>query len=220
MYFSIAKHNIIAHNHRSQTFTDHSTLEIVFYLMMEIKKTEDKPWVFFTAEQSSPLDQLLPKHYIHGKFRSSGSIINKILRKHTLKSHKRKGRNHYIGFSGNGARDDIYKALSGVLKAQYHYMENDSNSEYDGEESLLSYYEPIVLLKGDLFEAFIDENDEISLNRKDYIQTYFNYTSPYYKVKNRNVVHVITEEYLEEFINQMDQSLENIFTDMIENNIR
>lgn len=207
--------DVIAENHKSQffDFNKNLTLEVVFTLILEIKESKDKPWVFFTSE-STTLD-LLPKKYTFGGFEMKANQLNSLLRKYTEKSQKRMGRNFYIGFSGNGARDDIYKALSGLTKALIHFIETDENKDDTGGDRLFRYFEPIVVIKGKLFEAFISDTGDMNLEECNHIQTYFNYLSPNYSNNKKSVINVITEDYLEEFLISREIALHNFFDELL-----
>ncbi|MBO1306137.1 hypothetical protein JZO70_08190 [Enterococcus sp. 669A] len=211
--------DVIAEIHKDQLISKEATLEVVFSLILEIKESKKKPWIFFTSDATSLIDSTIPKKYTSGGFETKPYRLNSLLRKYTVKAQDRIGRNFYIGFSGNGARDDIYKSLSGLTKALNHFMETDTNKDNKSEDRLFRYFEPIVIIKGDLFEAFINKKGTMELEESNYIQTYFNYLSPNYSNNAHNIIHVVSEKYFEEFISLQEKALQTFFDALIKENI-
>ncbi|UKS64699.1 hypothetical protein [Rossellomorea marisflavi] len=181
--------------------------EVVFSLIIEIKKTEGKPWVFFTSEAEGSIEKILPIDVAIAGFKTQSYLLMRMFRENSHQIHTRIGRNFYVGFSGNGGRDDIYKALSSVIKATRHSLENSVAAGNKGGDELFYYYEPVVVIKGNLFEVYIDDEGKQVLEEADYIQTQFNYISSNYPIKSRKIVHVIKADYLPQFINEHKDSL-------------
>lgn len=220
--------DVIAQLHKSVILESSSTLEVGVALITEVKKstevknskkeatpkTEEKPWVFFTSESTSFERMTFPKRYVATQFSLSPGKINKILRQNTVKVQKRLGRNFYQGFTGNGARDDIYKALSGTTKALSHFIEAEDYKDDESGDRILWYYEGVVIIKGKLFESFIGTDGKMQLNEVAYVQTNFNYLSPNYPNSQKNIIHVINENYLEEFLQKRTEELNNVFNDL------
>ncbi|QNF29635.1 hypothetical protein [Metabacillus elymi] len=213
--------DIISSIHKNKEVYKEIYLEILFSLIVEIKKTEDKPWIFFTSEVHGPIEKYLPKDYVMSGFANKPHVINRLLRKNTEKVNTRIGRNFYQGFTKNGGRDDIYKALSGVIKATYHFMENSSAKDNNSVDRLIHFFEPVVVIKGKLFETYLKEDGEQVLEEVNYIQTQFNYLSPNYSdgTSSNKVVHVITSDYLETFVIERKESLNAFFEDLVNNDI-
>ncbi|RHW38166.1 hypothetical protein D1B31_15460 [Neobacillus notoginsengisoli] len=206
--------DFIASNHISE-YINGELLEIAFYLIIEVKKATDKPWVIFTVKNRDRFSKLLPLklNYTETVFEIQGQGIYSAFHKNGTKVHDSWGKSFYEGFSGNGGRDDIYKALSGSVKALIHFKETNSYSDFFTER-LISYYEPIVVIEGQLFESWLDNNEEIQIKESNYIQTSFNYISPNYYEKesiNDHIVHIVRANYLEEFLKQKEKSLKNVF---------
>jgi hypothetical protein len=210
--------DIIARVHRSAEVYKELSLEVVFSLIMEIKKSEQHPWVFFTSPINGPVENLIPKKYQFSGFSTEPHRINRVLRKNTIKIKERVGRSFYQGFTKNGGRDDIYKALSGVTKATQHFIDTSTAKGDTSGDRLLHSFEPVIVIQGKLFEAFL-QRGELILEESNYIQTFFNYLSPNYSTNSRNIIHVITKEYLHEFITEHKESLNSFFEDLRENDI-
>jgi hypothetical protein len=196
-------------------------LEVVFSLIIEIKKTEGKPWVFFTSEVNDGAEKIIPKKFALSGFSKSVHEVGRLLRKNTQKINKRIGRNFYQGFTSSGGRDDIYKALSGVIKATQHSLENCAASNDESGDRLFNFFEPVVVIQGKLFETYITQNGEHALEEVNSVQTQFNYLSSNYpsRARSQRIVHVITSDYLDTFINERKESLGAFFDDLITNQI-
>ncbi|WP_430482792.1 hypothetical protein [Rossellomorea marisflavi] len=188
--------------------------EVLFSLVIEIKKTEEKPWVFFTSETTGHFDKLLPLDAVLAGFTAPKARLRRILRKNLPSIHKRIGRNFYVGFSGNGARDDIYKALSSVVKATQHSLENSWAYNNESGDKLVYVFQPVVVIQGGLFEVFLDEDGEHVVEEVDYIQTQFNYLSSNYPSENRKIIHIVKDEYLPQFIDEQREALFAFYRDI------
>lgn len=206
--------DIISTIHQNKYIQRDLYLEVCFSLVVEIKKTEEKPWVFFTSEVNR-VEENLPLDYTYSNFSSKGYTLNRILRENIRKANARLGRNFYEGFTKNGGRDDIYKALSGTSKATYHALENCLANNDKAGDRLFHFFESVVVIKGKLFEAFLNDKGEINLEETKYIQCQFNYMSPNYISNRHKVVHVITSDYLEKFIRERKESLNGFFCDLV-----
>lgn len=60
--------DVIAQIHKSETFASKLTLQVGFSMIIEVKKSEDKPWVFFTSESSSFEKQTFPIRVVYSPF--------------------------------------------------------------------------------------------------------------------------------------------------------
>ncbi|MGF6354092.1 hypothetical protein ABIE27_002002 [Paenibacillus sp. 4624] len=195
-------------------------MEFSLIMPVELKQGTKHPWVFFTTEQSS-FEKLLeyPIIKLESGFNSQHHRRFDLIQEVT-EYQGRLARSFYEAF--NGGRDDIFKALTGVVKALEH-LYDDSFMHYrkkgDEAEELfffshyLELFEPVIIFRGELFEAQVDkENDsEVLIKETKYVQVSFNYISPNYQRKNNYVVHVVKEEYIEQFFNEKKEGLEKLF---------
>lgn len=187
-------------------------LEVNFSLIIEIKQANEKPWVIFQTKASRfEWVSGFPRIFKSEGFKIKKHEIARILAKYGSQNKEYLGRSFYEAFTGNGGRDDIFKALSGTVKALNHFHESCSVHEANGNgDRLLYLYEPVVVIKGKLFEATLNDNLELNINEVDYSQVNFNYLSPNYE-ERRYVVHIVTSNQLTNFIEVKKQSLKNIF---------
>lgn len=181
-------------------------LEINLSLIIEIKESKDKPWVFFTTEPNrTEMEFPLIGHFKSVKY----SKVKSIFRRNGTKLSKNIGRNFYVEFSGNGGRDDIFKALTGTRKALEHFKESSNIKDNTSGDLLFYYYEPVIVLKGKLFEGYLEKN--IELREVNYLQVAFNYLSENYDPFFHYVTHIVTVNKLSDFIEEKEKQLEQIF---------
>jgi len=188
-------------------------IEIVFSLIIEIKKATSKPWVIFTTERDERIENILTKNIVSSGFNIETPTIFGVFHNKGTKLNDKIGRSFYEGFSGNGSRDDIYKALAGTIKALHHFKESSSAHDKTTDR-LIEYFEPIIVVDGNLFEAYIDDKDKINLQEAEYIQAEFEYLSPNYNNEydyTTNYVHIMKTEYLDTFIKEKEQILKDTY---------
>ncbi|NLP59479.1 hypothetical protein [Lutibacter sp. B1] len=182
--------------------------EFMFYFVIEIKKEINKPWIVFTSE-SSDFDKALglPNSYLQRNFEKL-NLANSFS-KYNQPILDRIGRTAFEGFS-NG-KDKLYSSLCNSTKAFFHAMNSNYIHKDKSSDKLLSYFEPMIILEGELLEA-TTENNKIELNEKSYIQINFNYLSPQYNnIRQRNIIHIVKKEYLEEYIDKRVSQFKEIY---------
>ncbi|QSO52344.1 hypothetical protein JZ785_27080 [Alicyclobacillus curvatus] len=205
--------DLVARMHRS--FTDpvsHNSLEVQLSLVAEIKQANAKPWVIFTSPVTK-FESLIGRQ-VHRNYVGFSVPYHQISRALKQAGHKntlpRLGRTFYEALSKG--RDDIFKALTGTTKAVRHIMESSGITDSEGSgDRLLYYYESVVILKGQLFECFLNEQGEPTLQEATHVQVAFNYLSPHYESTYGNVVDIVSAEHLPEFINAKQESLNKVF---------
>ncbi|CRK80324.1 hypothetical protein [Neobacillus massiliamazoniensis] len=202
--------DLIARTFQYKEIDEEKFQEIAFSLIIEIKKAVKKPWVIFTTEKRGLLEDFYRLKYVSSGFNIETYRLNEVLFSNGPKVNETLGRNFYEGFSGNGARDDIYKALTGTVKALEHFKEV---SVYKTEAAgrLMEIFESLVIIEGKLYEAFLDEDGELQVEERQYIQSTFNYLSPNYNTGDGNIVSIITIDYLKDLLLDRRNRLEDIF---------
>jgi hypothetical protein len=189
-------------------------------LIVEIKKSVKHPWIFFMYPRDGfketrniALNQIASSE----NYGLSGALLN------NFGLHSEVGKSFSTGFIGdreNGqqrGRDDIYKALSGSVKALWHFKESNNLDILSSDNILVNSYDSLVIMEGSLYKASVDEANKIILTNTNYIQVAFNYLSPNYPLKNRlnrnnySFVRVITYDYLDEFLENYKKEQEDFF---------
>ncbi len=184
------------------------TAAVWITMICSVKKCE-KPWVIFTKKEcpepgwdrlllkGNPIDNIKALKY------------NDISKYSTLHEYERCGNSYYSGFKGQSSQGDIFAALVTSVKACEYYL-NCQKKNYFGkdalfdfsEDTLIEFIEPVVVLNGHLFEAFLDNNGELSVQRVHRVPLNFGYVSNNYRRQEgygHYHVEIVTLDGLEEF---------------------
>lgn len=100
----------------------------------------------------------------------------------------RRGRSYYERFKGpdtGGSTNNIHKGVMSVIKATIARMDEDRGHPF-------VMYQPLIVLEGRLFEAFLGDTRQIALVKQPWIPLSFSYRSPAYD--NRRFTVLFVEE--------------------------
>jgi hypothetical protein len=180
------------------------------FLTVECKKvTAGKPWVIFSSPVTSydaytrtiTLTGLKPNVQLDAELLSSVAVY------HPYWLSSRLGRSYYEAFKGGPDTERspnmIFKALTTAVKATISRIDNYRPTD-KGE---VTFYQPLVVIEGELYEAFLGDNKEIVVTREKWIPISFRYNSPHYQPRRLTVV-VIEEPHLSEFIKRLKEALD------------
>ncbi len=182
--------------------------EFIFSFIIEIKKELEKPWVIFSTETTDFENAIYEFHSNKVATNFNDKVLYDSFKKHNQKLNKSIGRSFTEGFS-NG-RDKIFASLCNVTKAYIHKFESTKKDE--STDSLLYYYEPLIVLNGQLFEAYLNKEDELDIVNREHIQFRFNYLSDYYKERmNGYIINIVTKQFLPEYIKLRSMQFDKIF---------
>jgi hypothetical protein len=175
-------------------------------LLIECKKNEKNPWVIFTsvATYYDTYHETIPFTGIHSN-KIDADTVAAVTALHPYWLLPRRGRSWYEAFKGadtTGQPNQIFKALMSVARATIASMEENSRVLTLGNVVL---YQPVVVLEGNLFEAYLDTG-EVKLNRPKWIPVAFTYQSSQYKSRRLPIV-VLEESHLNEFLQALDEAL-------------
>ncbi|MDQ3322339.1 MAG: hypothetical protein M3525_07905 [Acidobacteriota bacterium] len=98
--------------------------------------------------------------------------MNKTFTKYNEKLHSKIGRSAIEGFSSG--KDKIFSSFCNATKALEHGIESSFISKDKTTDSLFAYYEPLVVLDGELISATLNEKNSLELKEENYIQVKFN----------------------------------------------
>lgn len=153
-------------------------------LSIEVKKSV-KPWVVF----SSPLDKFLGLgggysllHHNHNV--DHGNLpYEVIMRKHPAQGASRLGRSLYVAFSDGETNPSAFGAIVSASKAAYaaHGKAAEHREAWDTDSVDITFYTPVVVLEGKLFECYLDDRGEPVLMETSSITFSLNYLSRAYK---------------------------------------
>jgi hypothetical protein len=184
-------------------FKYNNYLEMAFNFIVEVKKDETKPWIFFITERTSSEKRFnIPTTYVEHNVKNAPSAF----KKHYGKVHSMIARNAIEGVIDKNAKsgqgiDKIFAALCNVTKALSHAMESSYVVSDESTDMVFEYFEPLIVFSGELLVASLDDNGSLELKETDYVQMKFNYLSPGYQKKySENIIHIVKKSYLDEFI--------------------
>ena len=176
------------------------------WYFIECKKSKKKPWVFFTSPQT-PYDVDLFRLGCKGSMYSPTEgwhvpeIMSKLHKIHPFINATNFGRSYMEAFkdfeSGKAILNSLVSSAKSVAMAKFKESENTSIG--------INHYYPIVVFEGDLYEAYLD-NDEIFLRESNIIYVSFFYQSPKYE-DGKYIIPVVKEKYLPQLIASLDDVL-------------
>jgi hypothetical protein len=187
--------------------------ELVFRQIVEVKFESDRPWVIFSTRPNKIEKAIgLPKNIVSANFDKTNLVS--ILRNEYQRLNSLIGRSGIEMLKGN--KDKLFGSVTGITKALFHSMESSHINRDDSEDRLFELYEPLIVLKGNLIEAFLDNDSNICIEEKDYIQLKFNYISPnYLSNKTGQIIHLIRFDYLDTYLTEKTNQFDNIISEIM-----
>jgi len=179
-------------------------------LIVECKKSE-KPWVVFTSAETY-YDRKIHEIQRGGsdpknKLGSSEALGIKEI--HPFASYERRGRSYFEPLRKSGDQKNIFGALTTSAKATIA-----TQGFASGERDLCFYY-PLVVFQGTLYEAYLDDNNDMQVQEVDLVVTSFFYQSAEYK-SEKFLIPIVTERALPNFCSDLDKVL-RFYGDLMKN---
>lgn len=197
-------------------------LSIGIHIIAEVKYgKKDRPWVFFmTPFKSYEGNQGYGR--LHVKQNISADVLSyqEIEKKSEFSSVKQLGRSYLEAFS---KRDNIsariFEALTKAVKAAEYVLEVNQEAHktitpQDSTEKHIEFVEPAVIFDGELFEAFLNDKEEIELVPNNHILVGFDYKSKAYQ-RHDYTVHVLTMSALPGYIANKESWLKGMADSII-----
>lgn len=192
--------------------SDRMKYTVGVYLLAECKKSE-KPWVFFTTPEPHRHSQLasLIKHRhtaprILWSARTSDSplLSNDDLKQlhHYFRADER-ARTYHEPFKNQAAAGQaqmIYTAVFSAVKATLSQYRREVSSGF------LGMYYPIIIFSGDMFQARVAADKQVTLTRSTYVQLSHHYTLPVprgaspWEGEHEFIVDVVHESHLPSYL--------------------
>ncbi|MBA2619572.1 MAG: hypothetical protein H0U87_00050 [Acidobacteria bacterium] len=140
-----------------------SVYELSYYLITEVKTEKTKPWVIFMSKSSS-VEQLfsLPNKWVNNNL--DHLLLIKAFGKYNEKLHSKIGKSAIEAF--NSGKDKIFSSFCNTTKALEHTVESSSINKDKSTDSLFAYYEPLVVLDGELISATLNEKNIFGTKRR------------------------------------------------------
>lgn len=191
-------------------------------LIIECKKAEKHPWVFFTREKQAVdkphrlIKQVsnfgvnrpfrLPNHKFYYDFDYLGNEID-FIGLNTF-SWKTKATSYCQAFRDPNKENQVYKAIRSLLRNLriIKNKQNKSLSQGQWSEIILEIYFPIIVLDGNLFEGYLDK-EELEINEIDYIPLVINSGE---NDLQRVLVQIVKKDYVEALIDNIKKDCETL----------
>lgn len=178
------------------------------YLVAECKKS-DTPWVFFTTpELRSPMDWLGDPISLHTNVKSLSQIgavpeeavaldRGRLAEVHHYRRMTRMARTYSEPLNKKGP-EQIFSAVMSCTKAVIFFESEKSNSRYP------TFFYPIIVLSGQMYEAMVAPDKTITLERSSYIQLShrYLYDAPTHSIfaDQAFIIDVVQEDYLPSYL--------------------
>lgn len=175
-------------------------------LLIECKKSAEKPWIIFTSPKTFYDKRLFPLQARGVKENIKWldyDVPAKLGEIHPFSKNERCGRSFFEPFSSGKDRKTIYESLIKSVKAAIAMRDN----KYAAAPNDVCIYYPMVIFDGKLYEAYLDEKNKINVQEADSIMVSFFYESPKYQ-DEKFTVPIVTERYLSTFCSDLDSALQ------------
>lgn len=190
-------------------------VHIELYLIGEVKKSEKYPWVIFSTESTGIEEPGWARlHVADNQITPDILPMEKLEEKSSMHYFRRFGHSYYEGFSGPGSKSTIFDALASSVKASEDCLRHQDEIDKEDEERLgrpvrvgrsVTFIEPVVILDGLLYEAYLNKDNEFIVNKISHIPVCFGYLSPAYSRSDyygNYLVEVVTMDALSDLISK------------------
>lgn len=178
---------------------------VALALVCEVKRTVKNPWIILSTEKSGEEAEGYGRiHYTLGEINSNLLSFSEIERRSTTNQFTRVGRSYYEAFKSTNAKSVIFEALTTAVKASEYWLKRekevikeDESTSMNNEGSLrdVTLVDPVVILDGLLYEAYLDHNARLRLNEIKHIPVSFAYVSGGYS-RSHYLVEIVTLDEL------------------------
>lgn len=203
-------------------FHGHSLI-LFFFLLIECKKSSDKPWVFFVRNNKTYFRHFHILNSINNFINSenikchiNNTDVTEILLDEMFKREKlfisplkNRAANYCVALTNPNQTNQIYKAIQQVM-FQFNNRIISTKSKYGSEDELswipvINIMLPVIAYKGEMFEGTLKKGD-INLKETKYVQLE--------KIiddgSNRTIIHVVHKDFFKEFLSNLGEDIEKI----------
>jgi hypothetical protein len=175
-------------------------------MIIECKKSDDKPWVFFCSPdyQEEPwagnvtylsdFNLYFSKAHRHSLL---GQIFKNLKRNHYNDTSIPLSTGYHEPFKSHDAKSEIYRAVESVLTFLSYACENESSKlTISGSET--TFYFPVIVFDGILFEAMVTP-EGLDLHERQHIL---------YRARREDsslMVDVVTKSYFPKFLDMVEE---------------
>lgn len=188
-------------------------------LIIECKKTSN-PWVIVSNNDERSIHFHLAPGWtiIHGgeKYINNGGIFPpRLIDEHFMRCNSsRIGSAFHDAFKEPKEISKIFQAIMNASKAAISrssiYGASPEWKDYKKEAPTnLTFFHPIVVVDGPLFEAYLNLSNKLEVKQIDWIPTTYRYSSPNYSKDSDILFHcdIVTFNYFERYIELVDNWL-------------
>ena len=196
-------------------------------LVIECKKTKN-PWVIISNSDESSLNFHLQPGWslIHGgeKYIDNGGIFPpRLIDKHLMRgASNRIGSAFHDSFKEPRETSKIFQSIMAACKAAVDKSEiHGASKEWEDYEkkdpTYLTFYHPIVVVDGPLYEAHLNDKNELTVDEVDWIPVTYNYSSRAYSEYGSTSWHcdIVSFKFFEEYLMKADNWLEKMNIDFV-----
>ena len=213
----------------TDSFWNHEpTVHIEHSLICAVKKSK-KPWVIFSTEATGFEEPGWHRLCVSEGIDHNILPSNKLDEKSTIHKFKRFGHAYHVAFQGNNS--EILDALCSSVKAAENHREHykewyEEDRSREGKRGIKSSYyslvllEPLIILDGQLFEAYLDSKNNLIVKSIKYIPMCFGYLSVAYRHAEHfgnYIVEAVTLDALSSFVSKKNRWLNGIKKTLVNN---
>jgi len=200
------KSNFIKNNRLEESMSIHINL------VCEVKKSTKKPWIIFSTKKS-PSDNFFGLGIYYEKNMKNiveQKIGNSVDRNSSISNFERIGETYCEAFVYKTGKNDnqsqIFKSLTSSTKASEYFLSiRKSNLLLNViSPKSIEFFEPVIVFKGQMFEAYLNDQDELELNEINHIPIIFNRISPNYD-RHDYLVDVVRVEELSNLLAEKEK---------------
>ncbi len=201
-------------------FNNTPSIYIEHTLVCSVKKTS-KPWIVFTTNDVGFDQPAWSRIYMSLGCDAKMLSARDFDKRSTIKDFTRFGRSYYIAFKGTNT--EIFDALCSSVKASE--ARRLLAMKWLDEEGAIGnniidfrLYEPLVILNGRLFEAYLDVEDKLTIQEVNHIPISFGYLSNQYKHSEEfldYVVEIVTIDKLSDLLVNKEKWLNSLMESII-----
>jgi hypothetical protein len=182
-------------------YTPHGERMVRHCLLVECKKSSNKPWVFFCSPEGSYDAGFWETPFLPDIDLLDEYNVQAIRQIHPLAQSNIRGRSFYEAFKGVESNETIFGAIMTAVKATRHAVR--TRFGYAPGHDLCFYY-PMIVFEGDMFQATI-EASATAVQPIDSCLVSFLYERP--EGTARFTVPVIRENGLKPVLDSLEETL-------------
>jgi len=186
------------------------------HFVVQIKYSREKPWVILSTQRDVFEGAgWLKLIYCSQGIESVGLMGEEIEENSTLSEFSRLGRSYCeCSQAEKDEKRAIFEELTSVVKAAEYCLEKEGEAARKLEKQpYLHFVEPVIILDGLLYEAYLDTKGDLVLRKINHIPVSFGYISGVYE-RYQYVVDLLTFEHLPTFLSSKRKwlhSLQSVF---------